>query len=225
MSVSWNRQLIKIVLGTVRGSPKHQWTTLGELLLWVTTGWTKTHLLKKFLFVHLQRGIWEEWLFHLYHLWLWGWKLLSPGTVVHPGRETAEFALFTTSEFVLGAFPGGGQQNWCGGLCHLETAFQVILMHIPTKNQPPALTPFSVQMRNWGPRLKVTWWLWALVGPDATLGNPIILLPWPGAGCHPLSYSSGPSPSTSCASIWSGLTGLPTSTPTVRNRHFFFNFI
>ena len=48
------------IMGTLRGSPKHQWTTLGELLLWVTTGWTKTHLLKKFLFVHLQRGIWEE---------------------------------------------------------------------------------------------------------------------------------------------------------------------
>ena len=28
-----------------------------------------------------------------------------------PCRETAEFALFTTSEFFLGAFPGGGQQN------------------------------------------------------------------------------------------------------------------
>ena len=139
-----------------------------------------------------------------------------------PCRETAEFALFTTSEFFLGAFPGGGQQNYCGGLCHLETAFQVILVHIPTKNQPPALTPFSVQMRNWGPRLKVTWWLQALVGRDATLGNPIILLPWPGAGCHPLSYSSGPSPSTSRASVWSGLTGLPTSTPTVRSRLFFF---
>lgn len=91
--------------------------------------------------MRLQGSVWEKWLFHLYPLWLWGWKLLSPGTAVHPGRETAEFALFVTSEFFLGAFPGGGQQNWCLGLCHLETAFQVILMHIPTRNQPPALTP------------------------------------------------------------------------------------
>ena len=105
-------------------------------------------------------------------LWLWGWKLLSPGTVVHPGREPAGFVLFTTSEFFLGAFPGGEQQNWCGGLCHLETAFQVIRMHIPTKNQPPALTPFSVQMRNWGPNLKVTWWHRALVGWDTASGSP-----------------------------------------------------
>lgn len=89
-------------------------------------------------------------------------------------------------------------------------------------NKEPATCsyPFSVQMRNWGPRLKVIWWHRALVGRDATLGNPTILLPWPGAGHHPLSYSSSTSPSASCASVWSGLTSLPTSTPTVRSCHF-----
>lgn len=43
--------------------------------------------------------------------------------------------------------------------------------------------------------------------------DPIIFFPWPGTGCRPLSYSSSASPSTSFASVSSGLTTLPTSTP------------
>ena len=55
---------------------------------------------------------------------------------------------------------------------------------------------------------------------DIIVGSPIIPFPWPGTGCRPLSYSSGASPSTSFASVSSGLNQSPHLHPTVSRCHF-----
>lgn len=83
---------------------------------------------------------------------------------------------------LLRRLPGGGQQELMPGACHLETAFQVILMHIPTRNPATCSYPFSVQMKTEAHVSRLRGDIDA-GGTRCHLGNPTILLPWPtGAG-------------------------------------------
>lgn len=71
-------------------------------------------------------------------------------------------------------------------------------------------------MRNWGPKLTVTWGQWALVGRRTVLRNLVFFFLWLSTGCHPLSLLLLPP----LCPLNQDLTRLLTSTPVVSSSHF-----
>lgn len=148
---------------------------------WIFDG-GKAHLLKKLILMFVQAGVWEEELFHF----------VSPLSV--GGQWFCHRALLSTCRD-CGVCPNFFW--WLSLVVANRTGSRAYVVRkqlsrefwcvFPIKNHRPALTLFPVQMRNWGPKFKVTWWPWALVGRDTILGNPIFFFLWPRTGCHPLS--------------------------------------
>lgn len=130
----WKRQLLKIVLTSPMFSLKACWgppNTDGPHLEKCCPGWTfdgwKAYFSEKFTLTFLQGGLLEEALCHFVSPWTvggeWFCHLALLSTCMSPWWHSELFPM------ALAGWPT--ELTW--GLCHLITAFQVILMSAPNK--------------------------------------------------------------------------------------------